>query len=84
MAKAYGTSASGRSKATCLSKQLSQCLLGAFQDFGALFRSAYDKDHNVLGSVLGPPIFGNSLIGVVWRLMDLHRVEGLGLLAFGV
>ena len=36
--------------------------MGGFQNLGALFGSPYDEDHNILESILGPPIFGDSRI----------------------
>ena len=35
---------------------------GGFQNLGALFGSPYCKDHSMLGSVLGPPVYGKSHI----------------------
>ena len=33
-------------------------LYGGFQKLGALSRSSYSKDHNILGSILGPTVYG--------------------------
>ena len=32
---------------------------GGFQKLGPLFRSPYKKDHHILESILGSPLFGN-------------------------
>ena len=40
---------------------------GGFQNSRALFGSPYDEDHNILKSILGTPIFGDSHIPHTWK-----------------
>ena len=44
--------------------------MGLFKKNGVLFRSQYDKGHSILGSVLGPPMLGNS-----HRTVSTNRVS---------
>ena len=70
-------------------------LYGSFQQLGALFTNPPSKDHNILGSISGSPLFGNShmydlprlrLCKLIVRAICLSSLLGdqcLGLLYFG-
>ena len=47
-------------------------LYGSFQKVGALFRSPHHKDRSILGSMLGPPVFGTS-----HKVGKVHAHQGL-------
>ena len=37
--------------------------MGVSKNQGPLLRLPYDKDHNILGSILGPAVYGNTPVG---------------------
>ena len=38
---------------------------GCFQKLGAHFGSPENKDHNIFGSILGPPMYGSPQISII-------------------
>ena len=57
------------------SKALASGQRGVSEGGGAVFSSRYDKDHSILGSILGPLSFGNSPRGSGYLIIKELRLK---------